>query len=206
MTIEIDSSQLTPGFKNPVLHSQAVFRTVLDAMAFPGRLQMLHPAPEPPGSLYPATAAICLALADINTPVWLDAQGNQQAVRDFLRFHCGCPLVRTPGEASFAVIVDGAAAPRLADFSIGEDLYPDRSATVVFQVGSLGIGRTVIATGPGIRDSQRFSVEGLPPWFRQDWAANHACSPLGLDLILTCGSEVIGLPRSVRLMVTGPCM
>ncbi len=199
MTIEIDSAKLSPGFKNPVLDSQSVFRAVLNAVSFPGRIHTLQPAPEPPAPLYPATVAFCLALADINTPVWLDAPSNRKSVRDFLRFHCGCPLTEKPDDAGFAVVSDAAAAPHLAAFTLGHDMFPDRSATVVFQVRSFAAGKPVIATGPGIQDRQRLTIDGLPAWFWQDWAANHACFPLGVDLIFACGHDVIALPRSIRV-------
>lgn len=201
---EIDTSQLKRGFENSVLDSQAIFRTVLNAFSYPGRIHNLAPTPEPPPPLCAATAAFCLALADKDTPVWLDTKTDCGAVRDFLRFHCGCPLVRTPGEAAFAVIADGAAAPRLSVFSIGDDRFPDRSATVVFQVASLTTGHPVVAAGPGIQDSKRLSIDGLPMWFWEDWSANHASFPLGIDLLLASGSDVIGMPRSIRV-VNEPC-
>lgn len=78
-------------------------------------------------------------------------------------------------------------------------MFPDRSATVVFQVRSFAAGKPVIATGPGIQDSRRLTIDGLPAWFWQDWAANHACFPLGVDLVLACGDDIIALPRSIRV-------
>lgn len=201
---EIDTSKLKRGFENSVLDSQAIFRTVLNAFSYPGRVRNLAPTPEPPEPLCAATAAFCLALADRDTPVWLDAKADGSAVRDFLRFHCGCPIVRAPEEASFAIIVDAAAAPRLSAFSIGDDSFPDRSATVVFQVTSLTAGQTVVATGPGIQNSRRLSIDGLPAWFWEDWTANHAAYPLGIDLLLASGSDVVGMPRSIRV-VNEPC-
>jgi alpha-D-ribose 1-methylphosphonate 5-triphosphate synthase subunit PhnH len=197
---EIDSLQLKPGFENPVLDSQAIFRAVLNAFAYPGRIRTVAPAPEPPFPLYAATAAFCLALADMDTPVWLDAKADCSAVRDFLRFHCGCPLVRTPGEATFAVIADTASAPRLSAFSIGDDRFPDRSATVVFQAPSLAAGQPLVVAGPGINEQGRLSIDGLPTWFWDDWAANYASFPLGIDLVLTCGPDVIAMPRSIRVV------
>jgi alpha-D-ribose 1-methylphosphonate 5-triphosphate synthase subunit PhnH len=78
-------------------------------------------------------------------------------------------------------------------------MFPDRSATVVIQARSFAEGRPVIATGPGIKESQRLTIDGLPSRFWDEWAANHACFPLGVDLLFACGQDVIALPRSIRV-------
>ncbi len=185
-------------------HSQAIFRCVLEAMARPGVSREIPVMPYAPAPLNAASTAVALTLFDDSTPVWLDAAADSDTVREFLAFHCGCPIVRAPEEASFAIIVDAAAAPRLSAFSIGDDSFPDRSATVVFQVTSLTAGQTVVATGPGIQNSRRLSIDGLPAWFWEDWTANHAAYPLGIDLLLASGSDVVGMPRSIRV-VNEPC-
>ena len=63
---------IAPGFADPVFDSQATFRAALDALARPGRVAALPPVLTPPAPLNPATAALCLTLADLDTPLWLD--------------------------------------------------------------------------------------------------------------------------------------
>jgi alpha-D-ribose 1-methylphosphonate 5-triphosphate synthase subunit PhnH len=199
MSTAIDTAHLKPGFENSVLDSQAVFRAALDAFSFPGKIQTMNRIPDPPAPLAPATAAYLLMIADLDTPVWLDENADFKSVQDFLRFHSGCPLAAEPDAAEFAIITDPSRAPRLGMFAQGDELYPDRSATVVFQITSLTKGQNVTARGPGVKDSIQFQLDGLPDWFWHGWRVNNACYPLGIDVLLTCGTEVIGLPRSIQL-------
>lgn len=199
MSTAVDTANLQPGFDNPVLDSQATFRAALDAFSFPGKKQLFDGLQDVPAPLMPATAAFLLMLADLDTSVWLDAHADVDQVKDYLRFHCGCPLLSDAEKANFAVVSDVSAAPRLGEFAQGNELYPDRSATVIFQVSSFEAGQKIVARGPGIQTEIRIQAEGLPDWFWRDWAVNAACYPLGIDILLTCGNEAIGLPRSITV-------
>ena len=148
MNAAIDTAHLKPGFSNPVLDSQATFRAALNAFSFPGRIQAMDRIADPPSPLSAATAAYLLTLADLDTPTWLDTKAGNKSVRDFLRFHCGCPLVRETEAAILAVVTNPTEAPRLGMFAQGDELYPDRSATLIFQVTSLSKGQAVTARGP----------------------------------------------------------
>lgn len=195
----LQPATLLPGLPDPVLDSQRVFRAVLDAMARPGTILDLPlpiPAPAPLGA---ATTAIALALADYETRLWLDPVADTDAVRQHLRFHCGCPLTSEAAAADFAIVADAAAMPPLSAFKAGSDEYPDRSTTLIVQVPALEGGEPLTLAGPGIRDRIRIAPAGLPPGFRR-WAAdNHAGFPRGVDLIFTCGDRLTALPRSTRL-------
>ena len=76
------------------------------------------------------------------------------AVRDFVRFHTGAPIVAGRGEAVFAVLAHDTAAS-LDGFAIGTDPYPDRSATLVIEVPVLGAGTARRWRGPGIAGRER---------------------------------------------------
>ena len=93
-----------------------------------------------------------------------------------MRFHCGCPMAAAPEDATFAVITKPAAMPRLGCFSIGSDQYPDTSATLVIQTAGLAETGPIRLTGPGIKDTARIDVTGLPDWFWQDWAVSRPAS------------------------------
>ncbi len=194
---------LLPGLSDPVLDSQRVFRAVLDAMARPGTVVELPLSLEVPAPLDPAAAAVALALADVDTRLWLGPWLNEaagaDAVRAYLRFHCGCPLTAEPAAADFAIVADPQAMPPLAAFNAGSDEFPDRSTTVIVQVPALHGGEPWTFAGPGIRDRVRLAVAGLPPAFRGWVAENHAGFPRGVDLIFTSGTRLAALPRSARL-------
>ncbi len=189
---------LTRGFDNLVLDSQACFRAALEAMSRPGTVRAVAAQVEAPAPLAPATMALALTLLDADTRVWLDPGADTEAVRAALRFHCGAPLVGDPGAADFALVADGARCPPLDRFGIGDDQYPDQSATVILQAQALDGGQRVTLRGPGVDGATTFGPRGLPADFAARWAANHALYPLGVDLFLTAGRQLVGLPRSVE--------
>lgn len=196
----------SPGFADPVRDAQRCFRKLLAAVSYPGRAQdlrgLLSIAPEP---LYPTTAALCLALLDVETVVWLDRPLDTPDVRQFLSFHCGCKIAAHPGEAAFALLDGATAAPRLQTLHLGTPEYPDRAATALIQVPATSGGATVTARGPGIAEAQEFAVVGLEPDFWVRRAAVNAAFPTGLDIVFVDPRQIVGLPRAIHLEGAPPC-
>jgi alpha-D-ribose 1-methylphosphonate 5-triphosphate synthase subunit PhnH len=187
------------GFIDPVFQSQAAFRALLGALSEPGAPQAVRGGITPPEGLHAATATALLTLADYETPIWLPAALRDGPAGAWLRFHCGAALVDEPRRAAFAVIDGAETAPLLADFDPGNDQFPDRSTTVIVQCRALDGGEAVMLAGPGILGSRSIAPTGLRPGFWAEVAANNAAYPLGVDLLLTHGDAVIGLPRSTQI-------
>ncbi len=185
-----------PGFADPVADSQRCFRAVLEAMSRPGRIHRVPALAEVPAPLHGATAAVLLTLADGDTPVWLDCP----AAQDWLRFHCGCPLV---AQTAAAFVVATAGMPALAALAQGSEEEPHLAATLLLQVESLQAGQGWRLTGPGIEQAHRLAVAGLPGDFLAQWAANRARFPRGVDIVLCAGDSLACLPRTVRIEEAG---
>jgi alpha-D-ribose 1-methylphosphonate 5-triphosphate synthase subunit PhnH len=193
-------SAVQPAFRDPPRDAQAVFRAVMDAMAQPGSIQAVAPTFTLPAPLGPVAAAIALALADYETPIWLDAALSRRAeIGAFLRFHTGAKLVAAPEEASFALIAAPLAAPQLSAFAQGTPDYPDRSTTVIFQVDELTKHGWRLA-GPGIAREIGFGLAPLPEDFAQQLHDNRARFPLGVDVIFAASGAVAALPRTTRIL------
>ncbi len=182
-----------PGFADPVVQSQQAFRVLLDAIAHPGKIVEL---PEPDGvpeGLSIAQASIALALADADAPVWLG--GKTSAARPWIAFHTGAPNATTPTEARFAFVDTPAALPPIDAFALGSDAYPDRSTTLVIETPGLSADGSLALSGPGIPGVAHAAIN-LPGAF---WAARAALAeifPRGIDLFLTDGARILGLPRT----------
>lgn len=187
------------GFSDPVFQSQASFRALLAALSEPGTRQTIHAGIVPPAGLHAATATALLTLADYETPIWLPAALRDGPAGAWLRFHCGAALVDEPRRAAFAVIDGTETAPLLADFDAGNDQFPDRSTTIIVQCKALEGGEAVTLAGPGILGACNVAPAGLRPGFWAEVAANNAAYPLGVDLLLTHGDAVVGLPRSTHI-------
>ncbi|WP_322011459.1 phosphonate C-P lyase system protein PhnH [Paraburkholderia sp. J12] len=197
---------LAPGFADPVHDTQAVFRTLLDALARPGRIGVIEtalPAADATNSANSgeraglAAFAALLALCDYATPVWL-AQPDA-ALTAALRFHAGAPLTGSPAEAAFAYVHDAAALPPLASLASGTPESPEQSATVFVRVASLTGGANVTLRGPGIEAAHTIAPVGLPERFWQERAALGALFPCGIDFYLVCGNQLMGLPRTTQV-------
>lgn len=188
------------GFADPVHQSQNSFRAIMDALANPGTV---HALAEPRLAQAPLTselASILLTLSDPETPIWLGDSLRQDAgAAAFIAFHTGAPLVREPGRATFALAAHAGELPRLDQFNLGTQEYPDRSTTIVLGVAALTGGAELITRGPGIKGHGHISPVGLPQDFIGQWAANRELFPRGIDLLLVADGAVLGLPRSTRI-------
>ena len=191
---------VAPGFTDPVFDAQVCFRTLLDAMAHPGRIIVLPVAfdGEPPKPLGVAAAQIALTLCDVDTPVWLDVSSSD-AVR-YLAFHCGATVIDTQAEARFAFSVDPDRLPPLDQFALGSDEYPDRSSTLVIQVAGFEAGSELTLRGPGIGNEAHLRITGLPARFWDERRALEVLYPRGLDIFFVSGASVVALPRSTRVL------
>jgi len=182
---------------HPAYASQATFRNLMDAFAHPCEIVTVHGA-SAPAPLAPATAAILLCLADFETPVWLDAALNVTEVANWIRFHTGAPLVEARNKAAFAIIGNSRSPPAFADFALGSDEYPDRSATLIIQLDRFA-GPSFQVRGPGIKGTRTFAAEPLPEDFAARLSFNRELYPRGVDVILVAGEQAEVLPRSVHV-------
>ncbi|MGE7368702.1 phosphonate C-P lyase system protein PhnH [Neorhizobium sp. NPDC001467] len=187
------------GFANPVMDSQAVFRRVMNALAQPGTVADLSGFVTPPSPLSQAAAAILLTLADYDTPVWFEKPENNDDAIGWMSFHTGAPRTADAARAAFAVLEKASPVETWASFPIGTSDYPDRSATLLLPVESLVGGSPLTLTGPGIETQAVIAPVGLPEGFVAAMAENRAAYPLGLDVLLVCGGEAMGLPRTTRI-------
>jgi alpha-D-ribose 1-methylphosphonate 5-triphosphate synthase subunit PhnH len=189
---------LSPGFADPVRDSQRCFRRLLDAMSRPGRIVEIDAAATPSAGLSPAAAALALTLADIDAPVWLGGTAAEAAA--WIRFHTGAAVVADPRAALFA-FADRGAIPDLRRLDAGTDEYPDRSTTLVVEVAHLDAGGPIALRGPGIEDVHRVAIDGPDAAFWRLRAELHELFPRGIDVVFTCGTRVLGLPRTTRAEV-----
>jgi alpha-D-ribose 1-methylphosphonate 5-triphosphate synthase subunit PhnH len=187
-------------FANPVFDSQTTYRELLQAMARPAAPRVLPVLPPAPPPVMPEAMAILLTLCDSTTSVWLQ-QPDEEVIRH-LRFHAGIKLANQPQDADFALITDPLSMPALDIFARGDLRYPDRSATLIIQAAALAGKAGSTFAGPGIRDTARLAIDGLSNDFWQQRAALAAQLPLGIDLYFVAAQQVVGLPRTTRLLET----
>lgn len=194
----LDLVTIGPGFADAVLESQAAFRSCLAALAAPGTVVRLGAGLAPVPGLHAAASALLLSLLDQDTRLWLSPSVATSHTATSLKFHTGCSLAASPGEAEFALVAGVQELPPLEAFSAGSDEYPERSATIVLEVPAI-LESGWRLTGPGVRDASLLSVPALGSGFLQEWERNRARFPRGVDLYLSCSERLCGLPRTTRI-------
>lgn len=180
-------SALQGGFADAAVQSSQAFRAALEAMARPGTLQVIEGA-APPAPMSPAAGALLLTLCDSTTPLHLSGAHDCAALRDWVTFHCGAPLVSAQ-EASFALGTWTALQP-VTRFAVGLPDYPDRAATLIVETESLAAEGAHLR-GPGIQSTATLSLPEI-----EAFQINRTLFPLGFDCFFTCEGRIAALPRS----------
>ena len=186
----MQATALAGGFDNPATQSAHAFRSVMEAMARPGRIQNIQGA-MPPAPLSVAAGTVLLTLCDTDTPVYLAGKADTDDVRKWLAFHTGAPL-SGPSHAMFAV-GDWDALMPLSGYPVGTPEYPDRSTTLIVECDELEADGATLR-GPGIKSEATLSLPET-----RAFQSNRALFPLGLDFIFTCGDRLAALPRSTEV-------
>ena len=116
------------------------------------------------------------------------------------------PVVLRNGAAIAPVAeADHVFAGSLADLEtlhglcVGSDLYPDDGATLIVRV-RFGTGLRLELSGPGVDGVTTVSIAALPEGFWA-WRAAQIRYPIGFDMVLVDGDQIIGLPRSTKVEV-----
>lgn len=192
----MDQDDLSPGFAHPALDAQRAFRGLMEAWARPGLVAEVSGVENPPRSLSSAGAVVALTLVDHETPVWLSPQSAGAA--QWLRFHCGCPLVAEPSEAAFAFCTSGEVQS-LTDFNTGTALSPEQGATLILAIDGFENGNLITLTGPGIETDHKLWPVGITSGFWAERATMARLYPAGLDLVLSSGSRIVCIPRTTQI-------
>lgn len=178
---------LLGGFRDAPIQSARAFRAALEAMARPGTIWTVEGA-LPPAPMSVAAGVLILTLCDGTTPLHLGPGLDLPAIRDWVAFHTGAPLVAA--EAARIALGRWADLAPVSRFATGAPDYPDRSATLIVEVSVLE-AKGARLTGPGIADPAHLTLPETAAF-----QANRALFPQGFDSYLTCGTRLAGLPRS----------
>ncbi|WP_413166868.1 phosphonate C-P lyase system protein PhnH [Capilliphycus salinus ALCB114379] len=185
------------GLKDQVHDAQITFRTLLNALSYPGTSREISIQLTPPPGLTLACAAACLTLFDLETIVWLSEEFESE-VKTWLKFHTGCHFTDHPQDAHFGIIHNINNREPLSSFNWGTAEKPERSTTLLIQFEALETSQFIRLNGPGVFGVRVVKLP-LSASFIQEWKENHQSYPLGVDVFLFGENTVIGLPRTTNL-------
>jgi alpha-D-ribose 1-methylphosphonate 5-triphosphate synthase subunit PhnH len=165
----------------------ALFRRLLQAMAYPGEVQ---PASDLLEGGDPAVAVLAALIDDEVT--YSDPHGllNQED----LGFLTSTP--ETPAAADY-ILANAAKAPAF-EAKNGTIYRPEESATVILRLQSLSQGKAWSLQGPGIETANTLRADpALQSWLdSRERLGNY---PQGIDLILCDATDVVALPRTTQI-------
>jgi alpha-D-ribose 1-methylphosphonate 5-triphosphate synthase subunit PhnH len=190
-----------------VFDAQEHFRSILDSLARPGRINPLHPVKlNPPPGLNHASVLVALALmdADVTFHVVHDDRGESAYLTANTR------AADAPLEEAAFIFAEGAdPAEILESADCGSLPYPDTSASLILQLKAaspqpLTDGLRLKVEGPGVDGDSVLFVRGLNPDLLLALMARNAEFPMGIDSVLTFVDEsgspyVVGIPRTARI-------
>jgi phosphonate C-P lyase system protein PhnH len=187
---QMSEQSLIGAFEAPPQDAARAFRAALEALARPGTIHEIKGG-KAPAPISEAAASLLLTLCDPETPLCLMGAHDTPAIRDWIAFQIGAPIVG-PAKAMFALGTWAALQPVTA-FPIGTAEYPDRSTTLIVEMERLSQDGMRL-TGPGIETTASLTLPALEPF-----QMNAALFPLGLDFYFTSGTQIAGLPRSTKV-------
>lgn len=189
-----------PGFTHEAFGSQAVFRTSLNALSYPGRPLEMPLDCALPRQGQGAAAALLLGLLDSDTTLWMSPSFRDGDAEPWLRFHTGCKVLEDIHSAQFIWVACGDSMPQMSSLMLGSDTYPDQSATCIIETQGFETSvEDLVLEGPGIEGKCALKVLGLPDVFIDQWTNNHGIFPRGVDVFLTDATHIVGLPRSTQI-------
>jgi alpha-D-ribose 1-methylphosphonate 5-triphosphate synthase subunit PhnH len=188
---------------DPIRDTQAIFRTALDALAWPGSVRQL-PAAARGAPVNPWAAGLLITLLDHEVTLAVEAFPEAEALERFIRQRTNVAPVGLP-DADFVLSHSATAASDLPlRLKRGSLAYPDDGATLVLIVASLGRAASpalrLLLAGPGVPEGLDLRVAGLSAELIE--ARNEAVTgyPCGIDLLLVDGDgRLVALPRSTEI-------
>ncbi len=187
-----DMTMVNADFWHPA-RQQKLFRSLLDAYSFPGRIQT---------GLLNTVPWVALLSALVDGQITLSDPQNMLDELTWSRLEAR----RAPAELAAFILLDGSRAPEFVP-GLGTLEAPEGGATLLLRVASLHDDETgalrLRLSGPGIRQAIRISVDGLhKDWVsaRNDWVSNF---PLGVELVLCDAQRFVALPRTTRIVIGG---
>lgn len=177
--------------------ARETFNALLTALSNPGRIVTL------PGAI-PSTRLACLqiglALLDLETTFFTPDPALTQSLGQSgaeLQPAANAAYLFFPDSAGFAEPALSQTIAYIEQAAVGTMIAPDEGATLVIGC-RLGEGWQLQLHGPGIEQFTELRVGHLPPEFWQVRAAKIRY-PLGIDLFLVDGDQVVGLPRTTTV-------
>lgn len=189
--------------KNSVERDQKTFRTLVDAMSYPGRIRKLESYETYKTKLFSQTVGIVLCLVDPEVSFHIYEDTGRDGEEVLIRTNSKVEQVQNADYIIIGLDHHDSIPHVLDQAKLGDLVSPDESATLIIEIEDLESGEEDRTrwTGPGIDGSIEVIVSGMKTWIqtRNDLTRDF---PLGLDIILVDRkANITCLPRTTQVEV-----
>lgn len=205
-------SAATAALLDTIRADQQLFRTALNALANPGRVDLLahasrSDAPSLAGNRF--SGPLLLALLDHEVSFAVEPDPDAGAFAAYVIKRSRSSIVSVD-RADFIVADSAALDPELPlSLRLGSFEYPDDSATLIVQVPTLDQAiandLSITVEGPGVPGRRILKLSGITPAFFEARSRANAHYPLGIDLLIVdLDGRISALPRTSQVsIITG---
>lgn len=190
---------------NETTYTQDVYRSLLDCMARPGKINRINHADcglSLSFSNYILGIAITLLDQEVTFNIFGDISNSSGQLQMYTKSR------PSSIENCDYFIVNGGGIFDIHRLKRGSLKFPDESATVICQVRQVLSGTAIRPgaikmglQGPGIHDKQTLYVDGLNKEMMEPWQECNSEFPLGIDWILVdLTGQLSCIPRSTNFI------
>ncbi|MBN2735899.1 MAG: phosphonate C-P lyase system protein PhnH [Spirochaetales bacterium] len=189
-----------------VHHSQAVFKILMMALAFPGKVGKLEPI-NLATNRYHTVLQCMLSLLDHETSFAVIADDSEEKsyVAKYLEVNTGSNQSALT-TADFVLCLANNSSGLFSTLKRGDLERPDKSATIFYYVDSISDSfksehKKLTFMGPGIQNKNIVCIKGLDIKEVYAWKQSRGDYPLGCDIYcVSTEGHVIGIPRSTDIV------
>lgn len=181
--------------------NQKIFRKIMEAFSYPGKILDLECQREYRGDLFAPTIEIALTLLDGEVSLYVGGRNELSQEEIQIRTNVEEKSLDTADYVIFPLDQGPKIKDDLGRLKIGTLINPQLSATAIIEVEGLSNDGPLVLSGPGIKDTSFLNIEGPVDWLKERSTINENF-PLGIDIILVDkNGRVVCLPRTTEIKV-----
>ena len=184
-------------FCHPIVDTQRIARRIAKAMGEPGVTVSL-PSVLAWGKTSVAATTVLMAMVNGDTLLRIDEKLRDESLIDNVQNYIGTTV--TDCSDADVTLLQGKTTIDIAALSTAEPGSEERKRTVIIDVTGLSGGLALRLYGPDMMEPRAIAPQ-LPESVLQYLRKRGRHCQQGLDLIFTCGENMMALPHSVDVEV-----
>jgi|GEM_PF-757935 len=184
-------------FCHPIVDTQRAFRRISKAMSEPGMTVSL-PEASAWGKTSVAATAVLMTVVNRDTCLLIDEKLRDESLINYVQDYTGSQI--TDGADADVVLLHGKTTVDIAALFSAGQMSPGKNRTIIIDVAGLSGGLTMRLHGLDMMEPRAIAPQ-LPESVLQYLRKRDGHCQQRLDLIFTCGENMMALPHNVDVEV-----